>query len=218
MAQFHWFARHRRDVDAIVIATDSAWCDRDPALPGERDFPYGLYADSDLAYLQASFSISSLVYAARRIRYALGLLPGVDRAGFFDMETKQHWIWAHPSPSQWYHTPPGLAPMRITLPGLARLDAALHGVPASTPIVMWMPPDFHDVLPPPDTVERRVLDACKTALRDWVARRPHSVFLDLALDTPEAADQGNFLSPTHADKRFMRLIEPRIAAAVNQAK
>ena len=68
------------------------------------------------------------------------------------------------------------------------------------------------------TAEEVVLAECKMALRDWVARRPHTVFLDLATDTPEAADRANFLSPTHVSNRFMRLIEPRIAAAVNQAK
>jgi hypothetical protein len=81
-----------------------------------------------------------------------------------------------------------------------------------------MPPIFHDHFPPPATVEARQLDECKMALRRWVAARGHATFVDFALDTPEAADRGNFLNWSHASKRFLRELEPRIAEAINQVK
>jgi hypothetical protein len=216
MAMFRWFARHRPSIEAVVIATDQGWCDRDPALPGSTDFPYGLYADSDLAYLKAAFSLASLSYAKQRIRYALGILPGVDRAGYFDMEAKQDWSGSQwPTPA-WHATAAQAVP--VSLPSLKLLESHLTDVPAHAAMVFWMPPYFHDELPPPGTAEGLALAQCKMALREWAAHRPHTVFLDLATDAREAADRANFLSPTHVSNRFMRLIEPRIAAAVNQAK
>jgi hypothetical protein len=55
-------------------------------------------------------------------------------------------------------------------------------------------------------------------LRRWVAARGHAAFVDFALDTPQAADRGNFLDWSHASKRFLRELEPRIAEAINQVK
>jgi hypothetical protein len=216
MAQLHWFAHHHPRVEALVIAVDQAWCSRDPALPGEVNFPYGLYADGDFAYLKASFNLATLAYAAQRIRYALGLVPGVDPAGYFDMEAKQDWSGADWSAPEWHATAAQPAP--ISLPSLELLAAHLADVPAHVPMVVWMPPYYRNVLPPPGTAEGLALQECKMALRGWAARRPNTVFLDLATDTPEVADRANFLSQTHVSNRFMRLIEPRIATALNQAK
>jgi hypothetical protein len=216
MVQLHWFARHHPSIAAMVIAIDQTWCERNPVLPGETDFPSGLYADSDFAYFKASFSLTTLVYAKKRILYALGILPAVDPAGYFDMEAKQDWSGAQWEAPTWHAS--AAQPIPVPLPALALLEAHLADIGAHAPIVLWMPPYYHNVLPPSGTAEGLALTECKMALRDWAAGRPHTVFLDLATDTPEAADRANFLSQTHVSNRFMRLIEPRIAAAVDQAK
>jgi hypothetical protein len=107
---------------------------------------------------------------------------------------------------------------KVDLPALARLDASLRELPGLPPIVLWMPPHFRNDQPPPDTAEGRNLAACKEALRDWAQRRGRAVFLDLATDTPESADPRNFLNPSHISNRYMRLLEPRIAEALNRLK
>jgi hypothetical protein len=217
MTFLRWFARHRRSVDAIVVATDMTWCERDPALPGEADFPYGLYSDSTLGYLDATLSTATLTFARERLLYALGRMPAVDIAGYFDSETKLAWpgVETPRAPRRQASAP---APATIELPALALFEAYLRDLPGHPPIVFWMPPLFIDLLPLPDTQAGQDLAACKAALRDWTQRRGRASFLDLATDGPEAADPRNFLNATHISNRYMRLIEPQIADALNRLK
>jgi hypothetical protein len=221
LAFLHWFARHRPSVEAIVIATDQVWCNLDPALVGEADFPYGLYDDSNLVYLKAALSSATTTFAKERALYALGLMRPFDREGYYDSEAKIAW------PGVSATSPDGQlasaiasapAPRKADLPALARLDAALRELPGLPPIVFWMPPYYRPELPRPDTSAGQDLAACKEALRDWTRRRPRASFLDFATDMPEAADARNFLDPTHVSNRYMRLIEPRIADALNRVK
>lgn len=214
MTFLHWFARNHASVDAIVVATDMIWCDLNPELPGERDFPYGLYADNNFEYLRTTLSGATFDFAKERMLYALGRMPGVDHARFVDIETKYGWRWPDWVPN-WY-APKGAAV--TTLPALTRFDADLKELPTQPPIVLWMPPYFHDALPSADSPDGLRLAECKAALRRWADARPHTRFLDLAVDTPEAADRRNFLEPIHVSNRFMRVIEVQIAAAVNQVK
>lgn len=217
MALLHWFARHRSRVDAIVAATDETWCTRDPALPGSTDFPLGLYGDSNLVYLKTALSSSTLTFAKERILYAFGRMPRVDHESFYDNEHKHDWRWPDHPPS-WGGTVPSGAPATVSLPALALFDTTLEDVPGSPAILFWMPPYYRDALPPPDTVAGRQLAECKQALKSWTQGRAHAGFLDLAVDTPETADRRNFLGPTHVSNRFMRIIEPQLAAALNQLK
>ena len=217
----HWFARHRPSVEAIVIAADQVWCNLDPALPGETDFPSGLYDDSNLVYLKTALSSSTTTFAKERLLYALGLKPPFDRAGYYDSEAKLAWpgvVAASPNGPAASAIAAAPASTKVDLPALARLDASLRELPGLPPIVLWVPPYYRSELPRPDTSPGQELASCKEALRDWTRRRTRASFLDLATDTPEAADSRNFLDPTHVSNRYMRLIEPQIADALNRLK
>lgn len=219
MARLHWFAHNRPRVAAIVVASDQNWCDPDPAMPDPPAFPYGLYGDSDLAYFKTALSVSSLVFAKERVLYALGRLPGVDPEGFVDIEEKYRNDWRlDDAPVAWDHVSIEGPPAPVALPALALLESYLKQLPAATPVVLWMPPYYRNALPPLDTAVGRALASCKLTLRDWAQRRPRTRFVDFATDAPEAADRRNFLDRTHVSKRFMRLLEVEIAAAVNQVK
>lgn len=220
-AILRWFAfnRPRTDprVEVIVVATDQPWCDRDPALIGERDFPYGLYDPNVFVYLKTALSLSTFRFAFERVKYALGIIPGIDPQGYFDTGATHDWRWV-PELPQWNKAANDRVAAVVALPSLVRLDAYLKDVAGEPHIVFWMPPIFHDHFPPPGTVEAVQLEECKMALRRWVAARGHAAFVDFALDTSEAADRGNFLDWSHASKRFLRELEPRIADAINQVK
>jgi len=217
MVFLRWFARHRPSVDAIVIAADQLWCNLDPALPGVVDFPYGLYDDSTFAYLKATLSVATITFAKERLSYALGLTPGFDRAGYYDVESKI----ATPGvdrPRPHWQPATATAPTKAELPALALLDTSLRELSGRLAIVLWMPPYYREELPPPDTRAGEALAACKEALRDWVRRRTRASFIDFATNSPEAADRRNFLNPTHVSNRYMRLLEPQIADVLNRLK
>ena len=221
-AILRWFAFNRPRTDprvaVIVVATDQAWCDRDPGLIGEKDFPYGLYDPDVFVYLKTALSLSTFRFAFERVQYALGMIPGIDPQGYFDTGAKHDWRWV-PEVPQWHKAASDRVAAVVALPSLARFDAYLEKYVRGEPhIVFWMPPIFHDHFPPSGTMEARQLEECKMALRRWVAARGHAAFVDFAVDTPQVADRGNFLDWSHASKRFVRELEPRIADAVNQVK
>ncbi|HEY1544844.1 MAG TPA: hypothetical protein VGG01_20795 [Xanthobacteraceae bacterium] len=217
MTFLHWFAWHRSSIRAIIVATDQAWCSLDPKLPGEVDFPYGLYSDSTLEYLKTTLSSRTLRFMKERIQYALGSRPVVDQAGYFDSEAKITWPGPDAARPHWSMAAT-TTPPRVSLPALDVFDASLKELPGQPFIVMWMPPYYVNALPPTGTSAALDLAACKDALRDWTQRRGRATFIDFATDTPEAADPRNFLNSDHISNRYMRLLEPRIAAALNQLK
>lgn len=217
MTFLHWFAWHRPSIEAIVVATDQAWCSLDPKLPGEVDFPYGLYSDSTLEYLKTTLSSRTLRFMKERIQYVLGSRPGVDPAGYYDSEAKITWPGPGTERPNWSMTTTTVPP-RVTLPALRMLDASLKALPDQPFIVMWMPPYYVNALPPPGSKAALDLEACKDALREWAQHRGRAAFTDFAIDTPESADPRNFLDPDHVSNRYMRLLEPRIAAALNELK
>jgi len=217
MTFLHWFGGHRPNVEAVIIATDQAWCELDPSLPGEVDFPYGLYSDSTLEYLKTTLSSRTLRFMKERIQYALGRMPGVDREGYYDSEAKIAWPGPSTAQRNWPMATTTTLP-KVTLPGLRMLDATLKEVPGEPFIVMWMPPYYVNALPPSGSEAALDLEACKDALREWTRRRGRATFVDFAIDTPESADPRNFLDSDHARNRYIRLLEPRIAAALNALK
>jgi hypothetical protein len=74
------------------------------------------------------------------------------------------------------------------------------------------------VLPPAGSGAALDLQACKEALREWTRRRGRATFVDFATDTPASNDPRNILDSDHVNNRYMRLLEPQIAAAVNELK
>ena len=217
MTFLHWFARHRTNVQAIIVATDQVWCSLDPKLTGEVDFPYGLYSDSTLDYLKTTLSSRTLRFMKERIQYALGSRPGVDRAGYYDSEAKITWPGPSAERPSWSMATTTVPP-RVNLPALRMFDTSLKALPSQPLVVMWMPPYYVNALPPPGTNAALDLEACKDALREWARRRGRATFIDFATNTPESADPRNFLDSDHVSNRYMRLLEPPIAAALNELK
>jgi hypothetical protein len=182
------------------------------------DFPYGLYADSDLAYFKTTLSSATFNFMRDRVLYALGRKPGVDPGGFIDFETKYPWRLDRDAHHVWPNSATAAAPQLVNLPALDRFDAALAELPDQPRIVLWMPPYFDEALPPPDSNAGRELAACKAALQRWADRRPGTAFVDFAIRSPQTADPDNFLDPTHVRRRYMRTIAGEVAAAFGRLK
>ena len=147
LAMMHWFIAHHADIGAMVLALDERWCVTDPALPLRTPFPFWLYSDSNLVYLANAMSTRSLRDSFRRVA-AFGSPPSVDPAGYADYEMGKAWTFKPGRPATADEFPVGDERSSRDFPGLVRLDAVLGEIPAATPVVIVMPPQFYTRLPP----------------------------------------------------------------------
>ena len=210
-----WFARHHPAVRAITQMVGVGWCERGTDLGHSKDFPLALYSDSTLQYLRATVNTTSLRIAARRLSYAFGWAPRIDPSRFIDIGAKYHWRLDR-TPREWHPLAGATEATAHDLPALRSLEQALAELPTQPPIVLWMPPLFIGALEPLGTEEGHVLESCKASLRAWAARRPHTAFLDLHVDSAYARDPDNFLDVNHPAHRLSPVIEARIVAAFAQ--
>jgi hypothetical protein len=215
LATMHWFMRHHPRPGALVLALDERWCVTDPALPLRSPFPFWLYSDSNLVYLANVLSIRSLRYGLRRLASAGGP-ASID--GYSDYEVGRTWSF---KPGEW--APAEGFPARDDrpfrrepdFPGLILLDALLGEIPASTPIVIVLPPQFYTELPQAGTGGARFRDYCKWQIALRAQRGAGSAFLDFLVDSAITRNPENFMDPGHHHGNVAEMIEAEIATALN---
>jgi hypothetical protein len=211
LAMMHWFIAHHADVGAMVLALDERWCVTDPALPLRTPFPFWLYSDSNLVYLSNAMSTRSLRDSIRRVAAAFGSPPAVDPAGYADYEMGKTWSFKPGLPATADDFPVGDGRSSRDFPGLIRLDAVLDEIPAATPVVIVMPPQFYTRLPPAGTPAALFRDACKARI---AARARSGAFIDFLVDSEIARAPENFMDDEHYRSNIARLIETDIAGAL----
>jgi len=216
LVYLHWFARNHPTIGAIALMSGQEWCDRGPQFRHSSDFPSALYADSAVEYLRATLNTTSVRMMARRISYALGWSPGIDPRHFIDFEAKYPWRFAEPP--RWRRSQGPFRPTSRDLPAMHLLEEVLARLPARPVIVLWVPPRYVDMLPPPDTVEGRELTDCKESLRAWAEQRPRTAFLDFAVDSALARARENFLDLHHPRRRLASVIETDMAGTFARLK
>jgi hypothetical protein len=209
-----WFTRHHARIGAIVLAADQSWCTPDPALPIISDFPFWLYADSDIDYLKGLPSATAFGRLVRRVRLAMGRIPRSDPAGYWDY-TKDLGPARDPAKlAKPLVTMNDGIPVSAPLPAVGRLREFLKDLPPDVPFVVLLPPAYQTALPAPGSVGAMRLARCKQALAELVASRPRGAFLDFFLDGPVARDANNFFDHIHYGEAVARMIEDGIAGAV----
>jgi hypothetical protein len=214
LAMMHWFIAHHTDIAAMVLALDERWCVTDPALPVRTPFPFWLYSDSNIVYLSHAMSTRSLRDSFRRVAAAFGSPPSVDPAGYADYETGKTWSFKPGRPATADEFPVGDARASRDFPGLIRLDAVLGEIPAATPVVIVMPPQFHTRLPPAGTPAAQFRDACKDRIAQRARRGAGSAFIDFLVDSEIARAPENFMDDEHYRANIARIIEADIAGAL----
>ncbi len=214
LAMMHWFIAHHTDVAAMVLALDERWCVTDPALPVRTPFPFWLYGDSDLVYLSHAMSTRSLRDSFRRIAAAFGSPPSVDPAGYADYEMGKAWSFKPGRPATADEFPVGDGRSSPDFPGLIRLDAVLGEIPAATPVVIVMPPQFYTRLPPAGTPAAQFRDACKDRIAQRTQRGAGSAFIDFLVDSEIARAPENFMDDEHYRTNVARIIEADVAGAL----
>jgi hypothetical protein len=100
-------------------------------------------------------------------------------------------------------------------PGLIRLDAVLGEIPATTPVVIVMPPQFYTRLPPAGTPAAQFRDACKERIAARAQRGTgRGAFIDFLVDSEIARAPENFMDDEHYRSNVAQIIEADIAAAL----
>jgi hypothetical protein len=133
-------------------------------LPLRSPFPFWLCGDSNLAYLANALSTRTLRYGFRRLAAASGPPVSGDPAGYSDYEVGRVWSFKPGEPASAEGFPArDERPYRREpdFPGLILLDAMLGEIPANTPVVIVLPPQFYTRLPPFGTGAARFRDYCK---------------------------------------------------------
>ena len=180
----HWFIAHHADIGAMVLALDERWCVTDPALPVRTPFPFWLYSDSNLVYLANAMSTRSLRDSIRRVAAAFGS-PAAGRSRRLcrlrdgkglELQAGRAGDGGRVSGARRRRSSPDF-------PGLIRLDAVLGEIPATTPVVIVMPPQFYTRLPPAGTPAAQFRDTCKERIARAPARGAGSAFIDFLVNS-----------------------------------
>jgi hypothetical protein len=216
LAMMGWFMHHHPGAGALVLALDERWCITDPALPLRSPFPFWLYSDSNLVYLANALSTRTLRDSFRRVLSAGS--ASIDAAGYSDYETGKAWSFkpGKPAPAEGFPERDD-RPFRREpdFPGLILLDALLGEVPAKTPVVIVLPPQFYTQLPPARTGGARFRDYCKWQIGLRAERGAGSAFLDFLVDSAMTRNPENFMDAEHYRSNVAEMIEAEIAAALN---
>ena len=218
LAMMHWFIAHHADIGAMVLALDERWCVTDPALPIRTPFPFWLYSDSNLDYLGNVLSARSLRDGIRRVAASFGSPPPVDPAGYADYEIGKAWSFKPGRPATADDFPVAGARSSGDFPGLIRLDAVLGEIPAATPVVIVMPPQFYTRLPPAGTPAAQFRDTCKERIAARARRGGASAFIDFLVNSEIARAPQNFMDDEHYRSNIAQIIEADIAAALGRRR
>jgi len=214
MLLMHWFMRHHQRIGAFVLAADQTWCTHDPAIPMLYQFPPWLYGDSNLDYLAHLLNTRAVTTAYRRVLLALGFIKPTDPDGYRDYEVGRTWNF-RPEIAPGGTLGPILADTADrAFPAIKALDKVLADVPADTPVIVLMPPQFYTLLPPAGSPKATDLAACKAELASRVRARTRGAFLDYLTDTPIARNPENFMDAEHYRANVARAIEKDIAAVL----
>ena len=214
MILMRWFIRHHARVKAFVLAADQTWCTHDSAIPMLYQFPPWLYADNEFEYLAHMLNTRSLTAAYRRVLVALGFVKPTNPDGYWDYEAGRAWNFRPETPKGGTLAPILSDSIDRSFPALTALDEVLAKLPADTPIVVVMPPQFYTLLPRAGSPAAVELAACKAELAARVEARARSGFLDYLNDTPATRNPENFMDWEHYRANIARQIEADIAAII----
>lgn len=218
LAVLDFFLRNHARVGALVFDTDEGWCTHDAALPLEHPFPFWLYGESTLDYATKLFSRRALSRTWRRVLLAAGLRKRSRPDGYWDYEAQGVREFQPRFEPRDDGGPADPANVNTSFPLVALLGAAIKRLPADAPVVLFVPPTFHALLPRPGTVMAAEEEACHAALRNVVAGRPRSNFVNYRVDNALTRDRANFMDFGHYRGGIARRMEHGIAESIREGE
>ena len=217
-----WMIQARRTPPgALVIGTGDYWCRPTPVR--SPNFPNWLYDPSFVGYAAGLVRYRSLEAAAARLSFLATGRGGARPDGYWDYA---------PYYLRLGLGDPGVLRARLAaakpyeanpagrFPGLDLLPAALRALPASTDVVLVVPPVHPTALPEPGSPAASDQRACRAALGKVAAGRPRTRVLDLQRPAGFAGEPEDFYDESHYRDAVAARVEQEIAsllAAMNHA-
>jgi hypothetical protein len=217
LAILDFFVRHHQRVEGVVIVTDEVWCTHDPALPPAASFPFWLYGDSAFNYASRLLSWRALGHSFQRVMIALGLRNRSDPDGFSNYEELKIQD-RHPDAVEQKYQPSSASAVSDFFPAIRLLDGVIKGLPATVPIVLVVPPTIYTAIPPVGSLEAAEQHLCDAALKELVAGRPNSNFINYHIDSALTRDRLNFVDVSHYRAKVARKMEEGIAASIRSGE
>lgn len=218
LAVLDFFLRHHSQVGALVIAADPGWCVH-ARLPEEgAPFPYWLYDKSVVTYVVRLISWQAIEQAFQRLSIGLGKKPRMNPDGFVSYEI----VWP---PGRFKETntprdplPAASAEQRAVFPKIGALQEVVRTLPVDVPVVIVVPPTFASVVATPGTDAALDRSACDAALKQVIANRPRSNFINYRIDNALTRDPDNFADFIHYRPSLARKIEQGIEASLRDGE
>ena len=214
LAILDFFARHHREIGALVFVTDDLWC-RTELPPLKKDaFPFWLYEGGAARYLANLFNWRTIDRAFRRIAIARGTQAPTRPDGYWNYEETWPPGAKHPQAVEPAKATPFTGSTGESFPFAAMLADAVARLPGDIPIVVVMPPTFFTAVPQPGGRDAASHRACKAAYQAIVRGRANSNLLDYRIDNALTRDPANFVDLIHYRPRIARKLEEGIAASL----
>jgi hypothetical protein len=216
----YFLEHHRKGVfRGLVFGIDGTWCGARLTL--FNPFPFWLYAESDLDYVDNMMRLASARAAVAKARLLLGRGQAAPRNGYDDYERARPWdaeaarrrlnqMGADAAvPDQ-----DAAADNIAAAPLLAEFLASL---PTALPVVLVIPPRYRDpeATPAASAVARQ--RACAAAYRSVAHGRAKTAMLDF-IEQRNIAGPDEFWDPIHYRAPVARRMETAIAAALREGE
>ncbi len=198
---------------ALVIGVDTLYCRDNPDSDTPNPFPDWLYARNPFDYVRGLARMSTLQAIGRRMSLMTGFAKPIRRDGMMDLFEGEDLGASANARRLAGATPEDLSsPPQTQRPGLALLRDRLRRLPATTRVILVLPPLAPQALPLPNTPAEAAWAACKSAVDTLRQAHPETAVVDWHRDSPALA--GNFFDATHFYDPVAKLVEADVEQAL----
>lgn len=207
------FRRKTPDLRTVIFGIDSTWCEQDADSAAKRltfrAFPESFYDDNKFNDLIQFFNVKSIEIAGRLAGYHLGwVAPRIRDDGYENfLPPDAEWTPAYADRLLWSGTPRAVVPRvppyvladeernALRFPAITWLGTFAESLPATTRLILVLPPNHIRGQPTPGTREAAVDMACReTILRQIGAR---SIVVDMRFANDLTRNDANYWDPVH---------------------
>jgi hypothetical protein len=203
----------------LVFGIDGTWCAAHLALL--NPFPFWLYAESDLDYLDNMMRLASARAAMAKARLLLGPGQTAPRNGYDDYERDRPWdadaARHRLNQAAVDAAVPDQDAAADNIAAAPLLAQFLASLPAAVPVVLVIPPRYRDPEATPTAPAVARQHACAAAYRKVSHGRAKTAMLDF-IEQKDIAGADEFWDPIHYRAAVARRMEAAIAAALREGE